>query len=76
MSDSKEQSFLKAADENLISVLEAARYSKLTPVYVRSMLRQGRIHGVKKGRDWFTTQEAMQAFLDSDRRIGRPKKED
>ena len=76
MSDSKEQDFLEKANEKLISVLEAARYSKLTPVYVRSMLRQGRIQGVKKGRDWFTTEDALRAFLESNRNVGRPKKEE
>ncbi len=63
-------------DYDLISVVEAADLAKMTPSYIRRMLRTGRIEGVKMGTDWFTTREAIQDFLASDRKMGRPPKKD
>lgn len=57
----------------LISITRASEISGLTPGYIRRLLRQERLVGKKVGRDWFTTEESMQEFLDTDRRRGRPK---
>ena len=58
-----------------ISVTEASDISGLTPGYIRRLLRQGRIEGVRVGRDWLTTEEAVRDYLSQERRPGRPRKE-
>ncbi|MCA9333929.1 helix-turn-helix domain-containing protein [Candidatus Saccharibacteria bacterium] len=50
--------------------MEASKISKLTPSYIRRLLRNGTIKGVKFGRDWFTTAEAIQTYLATERRPG------
>jgi excisionase family DNA binding protein len=62
--------FLDEVDRRLISVTEAAQVSGLTPSYLRRLLRTGRLAGVKVGRDWFTTTEAIRAYLALERRPG------
>lgn len=62
--------------KNLISVKEASVISGLSPRHVRLLLSQGKIQGFKMGRDWFTTEEEVQKYLDQDRKPGpKPKKE-
>lgn len=54
---------------------EASELSELTTGLIRRRLREGKIAGVKKGRDWFTTREAIRAYLKQERRPGpKPKK--
>ncbi len=58
----------------LISVSEASRISGLTTGFIRRMLRTGEIDGVKIGRNWLTTREAIQDYLKRERRPGpKPK---
>ena len=69
-SENEERDFLRQVGERLISVAEAALLSSLTPSYVRRLLRNGELAGVKIDRDWFTTREAVRRYLDKDRRPG------
>lgn len=69
-SEREEQEFLRQVEERLISVRQASHISKLTPSYIRRLLRDGEIAGVKIDRDWFTTREVIQDYLDKDRRPG------
>ena len=57
----------------LISVTEASEISGLTTSYIRRLLRQGRIEGVKIGRNWLTTEGAIRDYLSKERRPGRPR---
>ena len=57
-----------------ISVEEAAERSGFTTGWLRRLLIRGEIAGIKVGRDWRLTPEALQAYLDKDRRPG-PKTE-
>ena len=58
----------------LISVAEASRISGLSASHIRRLLRDGEIEGVKIGRDWSTTEEAIQEYLKQERRPGpKPK---
>jgi excisionase family DNA binding protein len=68
--EDKEQKLLDQVGEQFISVSEASRISKLTPSYIRRLLRRQEIAGVKFGRDWFTTEEAIRGYLAEDRRPG------
>lgn len=54
----------------LISVTRAAEMSGLTPGYIRRLLRQEQLIGIKIGRDWFTTEEAIREYLATERRPG------
>ncbi len=70
MVTSEEQEFLRQVGERLLSVREASHLSKLTPGYIRRLLRNQELAGVKIDHDWFTTREALQDYLARDRRPG------
>ena len=53
-----------------ISVKDAADISGLTPRHIRLLLSRGIVWGVKMGRDWFTSEEAIKDYLVQDRRPG------
>jgi excisionase family DNA binding protein len=58
----------------LISVTEASRISGLTTSFIRRLLREGKIDGVKIGRNWLTSKEAIREYLKQERRPGpKPK---
>ena len=75
MSDqTKKRDSLEGLTSKLISVAEASRISGLSASHVRKLLRDGEIEGVKIGRDWSTTEEAIRQYLKQDRRPGpKPK---
>ena len=54
----------------LISVTEASEISGFTPAYIRRLIRQNRIEGVRIGRNWLTTRRAIQEYLSTERRPG------
>ena len=59
----------------LISVTEASRISGLSTSHLRKLLREGQIEGVKIGRNWLTTEEAVQDYLKQEIRPGpKPQK--
>ena len=65
---------LPSLDE-LISLREAAELSGLSAGHLRLLIRRGDIWGVKLGRNWVTTAQAIEEYLARDRRPGpRPKK--
>jgi excisionase family DNA binding protein len=65
---------LENLTSNLISVTEASRRSGLTTGHLRKLLREGQIEGVKIGRNWLTTEEAVQAYLQQEIKPGpKPK---
>ena len=53
-----------------ISVEEASERSGFTPSWLRRLLMRGAIPGIKVGRDWRLTPEALQAYLEQERRPG------
>ena len=53
-----------------ISVSEACEISGFTPSYIRRLLRNKAIRGVKLGRDWFLTEDALRDYLETERRPG------
>jgi len=67
---SEGSTFPKDVATQLISVTEAAKLSKLTPSYIRRLLRNGELEGVKVGEAWLTTADAINAYLRKDRRPG------
>jgi excisionase family DNA binding protein len=57
-----------------IAVAEASEISGFTTGYIRKLLRRGRIEGLRIGRDWVTTEEAIREYLRTKRGPGRPRK--
>jgi excisionase family DNA binding protein len=65
---------LRDLTSKLISVTEASRISGFTPVFIRLLIRRGEIEGVKIGRNWLTTREAVDVYLKKERHPGpKPK---
>jgi excisionase family DNA binding protein len=61
--------------DELLSLREAAELSGLSPSHLRLFVRRGDIWGVKLGRHWVTTAQAVEEYLARDRRSGaKPKK--
>ena len=50
-------------DERLISLKEAAALSGLSHSHLQLLARTGRLEAKRMGRDWFTTAEAVAAYL-------------
>ena len=49
--------------DDLLSLREAAARSGLSASHLRLLARTGRIKAKKLGRDWFTTESAVLAYL-------------
>jgi len=54
----------------LISLNEAARISGLSQHHLALMIRRGILWGKKIGRDWITTETAVNNYLARDRKPG------
>jgi len=55
---------------DLITLREAADLSGLSHSHLRLLIRRGDIWGMKKGRDWFTTAQAVGIYLARNRQPG------
>lgn len=71
--DRKESEYQPRWDE-LITLQEAAKLSGLSYSHVRYLARENEIWAQKLGRDWFTTEKAVQKYLARDRRPGPKSK--
>ncbi len=60
--------------EELISLQKAAKRNGLSSGHIRLLVRRGEIWGVKIGRNWVTTEQAVREYQARARRRGRPKK--
>ena len=56
--------------DELISLKEAAELSGLSYSHIRYLARNGELIARKLGRDWFTTEQAVNQYLARDRRPG------
>ena len=60
---------------DLISLQEASELSGLTTGYLRRLIRQKNLWGMKIGRNWVTTEQAIRQYLALKRKPGpKPKK--
>lgn len=59
----------------LISLVEAAAISGFSTGYLRRLLREEKMRGTKIGRDWLTTEEAVNDYLSTERRPGPKPRE-
>jgi hypothetical protein len=59
----------------LLPLAKAAELSRLSPAHLRLLVRNGEVWGVKLGRNWFTTAQAVKEYKARNIRRGRkPKK--
>ena len=61
--------------DQLLSIQQAADQSPLSVVHLRRLVRQGRVAGVRLGRNWYTTAEAVQTYVNHGYRPGPKPKE-
>jgi hypothetical protein len=54
----------------LISLQEAAEFSGLSAGHLRLLVRRGDVWGIKIGRNWVTTAQAVEEYLNQDRKPG------
>ena len=73
MTSSKNDQHQPPSLEELISLNKAAEVSGLSQDHLRRLAEQGQIWAKKLGRNWVTTEQAVQEYLAHDRRPG-PKK--
>ena len=69
-SNDAERAWLREVKRRLISVSDAAEMSGFSLSHVRNLLDEDVVPGVKLGRNWYTTREAVRAYLQTDRRPG------
>ena len=56
--------------DELISLSQATKLSGLSPSHLRLLVTQGEMWGVKLGRNWFTTAQAIDEYLKQGRKPG------
>ena len=61
-------------DNMYITVRVASQISGYSPSHVRYLLRTDRLEGVKFGRDWLTTAEAIENYKATNPRPGRKRR--
>ena len=70
MSEDEHDDAGQVAAEDLISLTHAAEISGLSRSHLRLLVRTGTIWGIKIGREWLTTEEAVREYAATDRRPG------
>jgi hypothetical protein len=56
--------------DELISLSQATKLSGLSPSHLRLLVTRGEMWGVKLGRNWFTTAQAIDEYLKQGRKPG------
>lgn len=69
-SRSELEQFFAELERKLISVQQASALSGLAEGHLRYLLQRQKLLGIKLGRDWWTTAEAVEAYIKSERRPG------
>jgi excisionase family DNA binding protein len=49
----------------LMTLREAGERCGLSPITLRVLIRNGRLNAIKRGRDWFITDDDLDAYLAS-----------
>lgn len=60
----------EAVARRFISLAEAAEMCDLSPSHLRLLVRRKKLWGIKIGRNWVTTEAAVNEYLATDRRPG------
>ena len=57
-----------------MTIAEAAQMSGYHPIYLRVLVREGKIHGVKKGMAWWVSRQSVQNYVEEARESGDGRK--
>ena len=68
--DTRKSSSDQPSLDELITLREAAELSGLSVSHLRLLVRRGDIWGTKLGHNWLTTVQAIEKYLEQDRRPG------
>ena len=72
--EDREDSEYQPGLEKLISLKVAAELSGLSPSRLRYLVNSGEMWGIKPGRNWLTTEQAVNGYVARDRRPGPKSK--
>ena len=61
---------MQQSNEDYLTTPEAAEQSGLTSTYLTYLLRNGKLEGLRRGRDWFVSVTSLEAFLANPRKSG------
>ena len=53
-----------------LTTAQAADRSDLSAIYLRQLLRQGKLEGFQLGRDWYIYADSLESFLQQKRKPG------
>jgi excisionase family DNA binding protein len=56
-----------------ITTKEAAELTGYHLVHIRRLAKEGRIRGIKRGRDWWLERKSLQIYADEMKRLGPAK---
>ncbi len=59
--------------QDWITTIEAAKLTGYTDAYFRQLVRRGKLHGEKRGRDWFFLKSEVEAFAAKMKALGKDK---
>jgi excisionase family DNA binding protein len=54
------------SDDKLLNTEEIAEYLRISTVFARRLLRQGKLKGKKVGKDWRVKKSDLQEYLNQD----------
>jgi len=57
-------------DREHMTTAQAADHSDLSAIYLRQLLRQGKLEGFQLGRDWYIYADSLDTFLQQKRKPG------
>jgi excisionase family DNA binding protein len=57
-------------DREHMTTAQAADRSDLSAIYLRQLLRQGKLEGFQLGRDWYIYADSLETFLQRKRKPG------
>ncbi len=60
--------------KQLITIKQAAALANFSRSHIGKLLNSGKIEGIQKGRNWYTTEKAVRDYLAIERKPGpKPK---
>ena len=75
MIETENESTTQPGLDALLSLAEASKLSGFSTSHLRLLVRKGDMWGIKLGRNWFTTNQALKDYLAHEHKPGpKPKK--
>lgn len=55
----------KNKEEKYVSLRELSKKSPYSAAYLKKLINQGKLEGLKEGRNWLSSEQALKAYMDS-----------